>query len=316
MAPPEPHAVEPVAPALTVAAVARRLGVAPATLRTWARRYGLGPTAHEAGAHRRYTLEDLARLIVMRRLTLEGVPPAEAARAARNAGAASALQHAPLEPEELPAAADRTPLTRRPSPAGRDLLQRAALALDAAECTRLVRTACERLGPVPAWEQLAEPALRALGRRWEATGPGVDTGTLLAAAVLAALRELPAPPLRTSAVVLLAAADGETESLPLHVLAAAAAASGIAPRVLAPGLPREALAAAVRRTGPVAVLLHAQHPVRDPGQLSVLPRLRAPSRLVLSGPGWESVRTPAGRVVDRTPTLEGAQEALEEAAVP
>ena len=34
---------------LTVAAVARRLGVAPATLRTWARRYGLGPSDHPPG---------------------------------------------------------------------------------------------------------------------------------------------------------------------------------------------------------------------------------------------------------------------------
>ncbi|WP_418607771.1 MerR family transcriptional regulator [Georgenia sp. SUBG003] len=36
---------------LTVAAVAGRLGVAASTLRTWDRRYGLGPSAHEAGAH-------------------------------------------------------------------------------------------------------------------------------------------------------------------------------------------------------------------------------------------------------------------------
>ncbi|MCI2238765.1 MerR family transcriptional regulator [Kineococcus sp. TRM81007] len=64
---------------LTVAAVARRLGVAPATLRTWDRRYGLGPSEHTAGAHRRYSSTDLARLVVMRRLTLEGVAPAEAA---------------------------------------------------------------------------------------------------------------------------------------------------------------------------------------------------------------------------------------------
>ena len=47
---------------LTVAAVARRLGVAPATLRTWDRRYGLGPGTHLAGSHRRYSAEDLARL--------------------------------------------------------------------------------------------------------------------------------------------------------------------------------------------------------------------------------------------------------------
>ncbi|WP_432542783.1 MerR family transcriptional regulator [Kineococcus sp. SYSU DK002] len=67
---------------LTVAAVARRLGVAPATLRTWDRRYGLGPSEHTAGAHRRYSSADLARLVVMRRLTLEGVAPAEAARLA------------------------------------------------------------------------------------------------------------------------------------------------------------------------------------------------------------------------------------------
>nr|WP_205707007.1 MerR family transcriptional regulator [Kineococcus vitellinus] len=67
---------------LTVAAVARRLGVAPATLRTWDRRYGLGPSEHTAGAHRRYSSSDLARLVVMRRLTLEGVAPAEAARIA------------------------------------------------------------------------------------------------------------------------------------------------------------------------------------------------------------------------------------------
>ena len=69
-------------PVLTVAAVARRLGVAPSTLRTWDRRYGLGPSAHTAGSHRRYGPDDLHRLSVMRGLTLEGVPPAEAAQIA------------------------------------------------------------------------------------------------------------------------------------------------------------------------------------------------------------------------------------------
>ena len=70
------------APGLTVAAVARRLGVAPATLRTWDRRYGLGPSEHRAGAHRRYSAVDLTRLEHMRRLVLAGLPPGDAAREA------------------------------------------------------------------------------------------------------------------------------------------------------------------------------------------------------------------------------------------
>ena len=68
---------------LSVAAVARRLGIAPATLRTWDRRYGLGPSSHEAGTHRRYCPLDVARLMLMRRLISSGVAPCEAAEQAR-----------------------------------------------------------------------------------------------------------------------------------------------------------------------------------------------------------------------------------------
>lgn len=75
-------------PMITVAAVARRLGVAASTLRTWDRRYGLGPSGHTAGSHRRYSAADLGRLMVMRRLTVEGVPPAEAAQIALSPEAA------------------------------------------------------------------------------------------------------------------------------------------------------------------------------------------------------------------------------------
>jgi MerR family transcriptional regulator, light-induced transcriptional regulator len=323
-------------PALGVAAVARRLGVAPATLRTWARRYGLEPSAHQAGSHRLYTPEDLARLVVMRRLTLEGVPPVQAARSAAAMVVPSQEGHEALtvlRPEPGQAAgpgpdvatvttwaaslpADRTPLTRRPSPAGRDALQQAALDSDVAACTALVAGACQERGPVAAWDQLVQPALRALGRRWEATGVGVDTEVLLQAAVLAALRDLPVPEPRTSAGVLLAAAEGESSSLPLHVLAAAVSLDGVRPWVLAPGLPREAVAVAVRRTGPVAVLLHADHPVRDAAQLAPLPRLRAPSRLVLSGPGWGGVHLPEGRAAQVAPTMEEARLLLAVATAP
>lgn len=89
-------------PRLSVAAVARRLGVAPSTLRTWDRRYGLGPSSHQAGSHRRYAPADLERLVVMRRLILEGVQPAEAARIAMTATGARAV-HSPRGGSATPA---------------------------------------------------------------------------------------------------------------------------------------------------------------------------------------------------------------------
>lgn len=102
-------------PILTVAAVASRLGVAPATLRTWDRRYGLGPSEHTAGAHRRYSTADLARLMSMRSLTLDGVPPADAARLARE-GAPATLPEPATPPEHDGAPAH----PRRATPGRRD----------------------------------------------------------------------------------------------------------------------------------------------------------------------------------------------------
>ena len=66
-------------PRLHVAAAARRVGVAPSTLRTWDRRYGIGPTDHTPGRHRRYSPDDLARLDLMHRALIQGATPADAA---------------------------------------------------------------------------------------------------------------------------------------------------------------------------------------------------------------------------------------------
>lgn len=101
---------------LSVAAVARRLGVAPATLRTWDRRYGLGPAEHEPGAHRRYGPADIARLETMQRALLRGAAPAEAARYAL---AERPQSEQPEHPR--PAAPDASgPDPAGPDPAGPD----------------------------------------------------------------------------------------------------------------------------------------------------------------------------------------------------
>ena len=72
-------------PRLTVSGAARRLGIAPATLRTWDRRYGVGPSDHARGRHRRYSAADMARLEAMQQALVKGASPAEAARYARAA---------------------------------------------------------------------------------------------------------------------------------------------------------------------------------------------------------------------------------------
>ncbi|MER7910715.1 MerR family transcriptional regulator [Streptomyces sp. NPDC096068] len=83
---------------ITTGTMARRLGVSPTTLRSWDRRYGIGPAAREDGRHRRWTPEDVAMLEEMCRLTASGAPPAEAARIARASRTGGADPDAGLGP--------------------------------------------------------------------------------------------------------------------------------------------------------------------------------------------------------------------------
>ncbi|MDF2806693.1 MAG: helix-turn-helix-type transcriptional regulator [Cellulosimicrobium sp.] len=215
-------------PGLAVAAVARRLGVAPATLRTWDRRYGLGPSQHRAGSHRRYTDDDVARLVVMRRLTLDGVAPADAARAALAAdadeldahrGAVSFDEHGADEASDLDDDLDAADAAAEPAPPSRPFLRAvpggepargsgpralgvreaprptrvsdvvdAAIAYDQRNCDRLLRIPAGG-DPATWWSDLVEPALERLAERTVLAGPGEVPEVVLANATLGALRE-------------------------------------------------------------------------------------------------------------------------------
>ncbi|MFI8170542.1 MerR family transcriptional regulator [Streptomyces sp. NPDC085931] len=106
---------------LTTGEVARRLGVAPTTVRTWDRRYGLGPDAHTGGRHRRWTAGDVARLERMCALTATGIPPAEAARMVRGDARREADPEVPAGPEAGVGAGLDGPVARGPEggPGGR-----------------------------------------------------------------------------------------------------------------------------------------------------------------------------------------------------
>ncbi len=292
---------------LGVAAVARRLGVATGTLRTWDRRYGLGPSAHEAGTRRLYTTVDLGRLLLMRRLMLQGVATGDAAAAAADA-----------RPGDLPVADDLVPEApvaeargaRRPvrgggrvvplrdaGPAARGLA-RAAMALDADACTQLLETALRRTGVVPTWTDVLLPVLTGVGDRWRSTGTGVEVEHLLSECAESVLRAVPSggrP--RNSRPLLLAALEPEDHRLPLVALSAALTERRVGTRLLGVRLPARALADAVARTGALGVFLWAQG-ATGTGSVRLPPGLVSSVRphpaVLLGGPGWDPDDDPPG----------------------
>ena len=142
----------------SVGAVARRLGVAPSTLRTWNRRYGIGAQELSPGRHRRYTAEDITRLEHMQRLILRGAAPADAAQVAlTSAGTAGARpgRGCPGGPDAGPVTAPAGQRLALPgaSPAARGLA-RAALAMDDALMDEIIRAGA---GPGRGDPHLARP---------------------------------------------------------------------------------------------------------------------------------------------------------------
>ncbi|MEU6577330.1 MerR family transcriptional regulator [Streptomyces sp. NPDC046805] len=267
---------------LTTGALARRLGVSPTTLRSWDRRYGIGPAARADGRHRRWAPQDVALLEAMCRLTSSGVPPAEAARAAKNLAhpgtTPSATATPPAPPSSSPAAAPAPSPERRtaaPSRAAGGLplgevrqesrgLARAAVRLDAAAVEEQLDRAVTEYGIRFAWQDVMAPTLHAVGRKWASSGDRyVEVEHLLSWHVSSTLRRHTRQPPRTGGAttagpVVLACVPGEEHTLPLEALNAALSQHAIPTRMFGAAVPAEALVAAVRRLGPTAVVLWAQ----------------------------------------------------------
>ncbi|MFD3536914.1 MerR family transcriptional regulator [Streptomyces sp. NPDC058664] len=314
---------------ITTGAVARRLGVSPTTLRSWDQRYGVGPAARKGGRHRRWTPADVAMLEEMCRLTASGLPPAEAARAARTAR--TARSHAgegvgtparpPFPHPEVPGAGG--PTTHVPRAPGRQPgsgnglplgdvrlecrgLARAAVRLDGPTLDSLLRDVVADHGLVTAWEEVMAPALHAVGRKWESSGDRyVEVEHLLSWHVSTALRRVaPAGPVPVAPTppALLACVPGEQHTLPLEALAAGLAERGLQSRMFGAAVPAEALDAAVRRTGPAAVVLWSQ--ARSTANHALARHVAASSfgvkgartqpLVMLAGPGWAGRTVPAG----------------------
>ena len=299
-------------PRLSVAAVARKLGIAPATLRTWDRRYGIGPAHHAPGEHRRYSVDDVARLELMRDALLHGATPAAAARYALS----TPLPHS--DPPPIPDTDETALPTGRGGP-GLPLpdagwhargLARAATALDADAVRRLLNESIAAVGAQSTWDLAIRPVLVAIAQRWADTGTGIEIEHLLSDCVTAVFSALAAStPTTTARPVLLAGMAGDQHQLPIVVLTATLAQRGVTCRSLGTDLPADALVAAIRRTAPAALLLWSQLAgTADPDLLTSLPRTRPAFRIFIGGPGWADVIV--GPRVVRLSSLQEATDAI------
>ena len=260
---------------LTVAAVARRLGVAPATLRTWARRYGLGPSDHESGSHRRYCPEDLAKLTMMRRLIIAGMTPAQAAEKALTE------TNVPKVEKFFEGFTNRHEQI--------SVLHNAVLALDKKFIENMIRKDIDKNGVVHAWQEVIVPVLVLVGKTWEETGEGIEIEHFFSETLKTILSE------RTASIkkpinprpVLIASIGEETHSLAIHALAAALAERNIECHFLGARTPFVALEAMVEKFAPPAIFLWAQLVENaDPSYFQDLPTVRPAPRVLLGGPGW------------------------------
>ncbi len=289
-----------------VGTVAEQLGVSTSTLRSWERRYGLGPTRRTGGNHRRYAPTDVLKVRLMARLTAQGVPARAAADAiaSMDDGAVVARLRAP--------AAGRTGGTRgtggrsgesasttaaldehlQPGVVDVDAVENivsAAAALDARSLVHLYRAALRRRDLEHAWTDVLAPSLRLIGEHWAAGRLGVESEHLASDVLQAELRAV-ARAHRVDATgppVLLVSADDEQHHLPLLAIEAELARLGVSAIHLGPRVPARAVVETVRRTRARGVFVWASM-ARDAAEpfWDLVDDLAAPTRVVVGGPGW------------------------------
>ncbi|WP_431955835.1 MerR family transcriptional regulator [Nocardia lijiangensis] len=251
----------------TVRAVADRLGIPTATLRSWNRRYDIGPT-HQPGKHRLYSESDIAVLEQMLVLIRSGASPAGAAAAVT--GRQSAPERGLWEP-----------------------LLTAAFALDTRALSALLTAHLHAYGVIDTWNLLCRPAFAAIVSRQLAGEDCVDIEHLLSWSVTAVLHRYTPPAVPANAQpAILACTGGETHALPLEALRAALGERGVSAWMLGADVPAAAISDALARTDhrPDVVLWSQQESTALTSAINACAAVGA--RVFVGGPGWDSVLLP------------------------
>lgn len=272
-----------------VGAVAERVGVATPTLRTWERRYGIGPSQRTGGGHRRYTETDIRRVQLMNRIVSSGVSAQSAARVALSldgGGLVAALaSDDPLynAPGHVIATPDES-ITR---------IVGAGSSLDVVGLTSVLSDAVRDWGVLGAWVNVLAPALREVAEGVESGVLGVESQRIVLERLEVELRSVArtyAPRYVGARPLVLASVDAEAESLAVLALEAALAGKGVAVFSLGFEVTKEAVAGLLGRISPSAVYLWASVDVDSAREVvdAVLKADRA-APVLLGGTGWDAV---------------------------
>jgi DNA-binding transcriptional MerR regulator len=267
-------------PLLNIAAISRRTGIAPDTLRKWEARYGVLRPRRTPGGQRRYTEQDIARVEWLRDRLQEGWRIGEAARM--------------LEETSAPPVSDPAAL--------RDALTEAAVSDDPARVGALLDQAFAVLPLEVSLDEVLAPTLRWIGEEWHGGRLTIAQEHAASARVRAKLEQLMADQrgeVRGTAV--LACAPGELHDLGLLMLAVALRADGWRVEYLGANTPVEHAVEHAERIGATVLCFSASRPDTATALEHGLAALAVtPSPEIVAG-GGGVVANRLGRGVRRSP---------------
>jgi DNA-binding transcriptional MerR regulator len=255
---------------LATGAAAALVDVPAPTLRAWERRYGVPASPRTLGGHRRYSINDLDQVAMLREEIALGVRAAEAASMVREVGPPSAR------------AGELISLVVEAARAGQP--RAVAHALDVSR---------QESGLAATVDDVVMPAVRRLAR-WCADEERVAATAQVSRWLRTVLAEAPAP--AVPAPVLIAGTDTFTADL---ALAALLGHRGVATVLAGTADPAESLATLIAATSVAAVVVVAETPARA-GRSAAVDTLLAgravcpEPRLFYAGPVFGGRRARAG----------------------
>lgn len=219
---------------LSIGAAAAQVGLTPATLRAWERRYGVPSPARSGSGYRQYTETDLALLVRMNALQEAGVRP----------GVAAALLRGESQVDVLKGAAEG--------------LLAAIEGFDSVALHTTLRGIGQLADPIDIFDRLLAPTLaRLTPPRFELAHAHFATESLHAAAFRLVHTHQPEHPRATA---LLACFEGELHVMPLFRLAFRLMARDVGIVLLGARTPPAALGPVIARRQPDAVGLSVTVP--------------------------------------------------------